>query len=296
LATHNGDLEKLQAYFLYLQRRELTQHHIYRLLAARGNNEHVSVVLQQLAHDERRHHDQWQHLTQTTVQPIRLKIGLYCVLARILGMTFALKLIERSKFSISQTYRTLQQQIPQAPALAAEEDAHQRELDRLLADEHLIYTGSIVLGLNDALVELTGALTGLTFALQNTPLIAMSGIVTGSAAALSMAASVYLSTKSEETSKRPLKAAAYTGTAYISTVLLLIMPYLLLSNYILCLIMTMSIALLIIGGISYYLSVTQGGRFRRRALEMAMLSLGIAAISFGIGSVLRQLFAVNIEL
>ena len=36
---------------------------------------------------------------------------------------------------------------------------------QLLDEEKLRYTGSIVLGLNDVLVELTGALAGLTLAL-----------------------------------------------------------------------------------------------------------------------------------
>ena len=61
----------------------------------------------------------------------------------------------------------------------------------------------VVLGLNDALVELTGVLAGLTLALRETRLIAMAGLITGIAASLSMAASEYLSTKTEEVDKDP---------------------------------------------------------------------------------------------
>jgi len=57
----------------------------------------------------------------------------------------------------------------------------------LIEEKRLEYTGSIVLGLNDALVEMTGALAGLTLALQNTRLIALSGLVTGIAAASDIA-------------------------------------------------------------------------------------------------------------
>ena len=63
----------------------------------------------------------------------------------------------------------------------------------LIEEEHLNYIGSMVLGMNDALVELTGTLAGLTFALQNTRLIALTGFITGIAASFSMAASEYLS-------------------------------------------------------------------------------------------------------
>ena len=51
--------------------------------------------------------------------------------------------------------------------------------------------GSVVLGLNDALVEFVGMLAGLTFALQNTQIIAVAGLITGVAASLSMGSSEY---------------------------------------------------------------------------------------------------------
>ena len=106
----------------------------------------------------------------------------------------------------------------------------------------------MVLGLNDALVELTGALAGLTLALRNTRLVALTGSITGIAAALSMAASEYLSTREEgaDPSKSPAKAALYTGVAYSLTVLALILPYLLISNPFVCLALTLSAAILII--------------------------------------------------
>ena len=86
------------------------------------------------------------------------------------------------------------------------------------------YLGSIVLGLNDALVELTGVLAGLTLALQNSRIIVVSGLIIGLAASLSMAASEYLSTKAEANGRSPGVSAFYTGIAYLITVLFLIFP------------------------------------------------------------------------
>jgi VIT1/CCC1 family predicted Fe2+/Mn2+ transporter len=151
-----------------------------------------------------------------------------------------------------------------------------------------------VLGLNDALVELTGALAGLTLALQNTKLIALSGLITGIAASMSMAASEYLSTRSEETSKEPVRAAIYTGIAYILTVSLLVLPYLLFENYYIDLAITMTIAVVIIAVFNYYISVAKGESFKARFLEMAGLSLGVATFSFIIGFFIRKW--LNIEI
>jgi VIT1/CCC1 family predicted Fe2+/Mn2+ transporter len=151
-----------------------------------------------------------------------------------------------------------------------------------------------VLGLNDALVELTGALAGLTLALQNVKLIALSGLITGIAASLSMAASEYLATRSEETDKNPVRAAIYTGIAYIFTVAMLVTPYLLIQNYILDLIIALVIGVVIIAIFNFYISVAKDEPFRPRFLEMAGLSLGVAVFSFIIGYFIRLWMGIEI--
>jgi len=154
--------------------------------------------------------------------------------------------------------------------------------------------GSIVLGLNDALVELTGTLAGLTFALQNTKLIAVAGLITGIAASFSIAASEYLSTKAEDGNANALASSIYTGIAYIFTVFVLILPYLIFSNYFVCLGMTMTFAVLVILFFNYYISVAKDLNFRKRFWEMFTISMGVAAFSFGIGYLIRMFIGIDI--
>ena len=164
-----------------------------------------------------------------------------------------------------------------------------------LDEERLRYAGSVVLGLNDALVELTGALAGLTLALQNGRLIALSGLITGIAASLSMAASEYLSTRSEDTDKHPVRAAIYTGIAYIITVALLVLPYLLMpENFYLDLVISLTTGVLIIAIFNYYISIAKDEPFKKSFFEMAGLSLGVATFSFIIGYFIRQWLGVDI--
>ncbi|HOK42587.1 MAG TPA: VIT1/CCC1 transporter family protein [Thermoclostridium caenicola] len=152
----------------------------------------------------------------------------------------------------------------------------------------------MVLGLNDALVELTGTLAGLTFALKNTRLIALSGLITGIAASLSMAASEYLSTRTEQDSGRALKSSLYTGVTYIFTVAILVLPYLFLSNYVLSLVVTIIAAIIIILAFNFYISVAKDLPLKERFFEMAGISLGVAIISFGIGYLVRIFLGVDI--
>jgi VIT1/CCC1 family predicted Fe2+/Mn2+ transporter len=109
-----------------------------------------------------------------------------------------------------------------------------------------------------------------------------------------MAASEYLSTRSEVTDKHPVRAAVYTGIAYIITVTLLVMPYLLIQNYIIDLVITLIVAVLIIAAFNYYISVAKDEPFQSRFLEMAGLSLGVATFSFIIGYFIRQWLGVDV--
>jgi VIT1/CCC1 family predicted Fe2+/Mn2+ transporter len=284
----------LQKKLLTFQRVEITEHYVYQRLAQAAKSPKNRGVLEAIARDELRHYQDWKQYTGQDVSPDRLTIWKYTLIGRILGLTFSLKLMERGEEKAQANYTELKPDILDIEKWLQDEDEHEKALIGMLDEEVLHYAGSVVLGLNDALVELTGALAGLTLALQNTKLIALSGLITGIAAAMSMSLSEYLSTRSEKTSKQPVRAAVYTGIAYIITVALLILPYLLFTNYYIDLILTLSVAVLIIAAFNYYISVATDESFRRRFLEMAGLSLGVAAFSFVIGYFIRQFLGVNV--
>ena len=199
---------------LVFQRTEITEHHVYRRLASVVPPGENRRVLEKIADDELAHAQVWAKYTGAEVAPRGLIVALYYWLGRLLGFTFAIKLMEQGEASAEAGYRLLQGIVPEAEQIAREEDAHEQALIGMLDEERLQYTGSMVLGLNDALVELTGALAGFTLALQNTRLIALSGMITGVAAALSMTTSSYLSTRADaDHTKSPLKSCIYTGVA-----------------------------------------------------------------------------------
>ena len=158
----------------------------------------------------------------------------------------------------------------------------------LFSDGKAQYSGAVVLGLNDALVEISGALVGLTIALDNSKLISTVGLITGFAAALSMAASEYLSAK-EDKRRKPLIAATYTGIAYILAELILIAPYFFLANTYFATTIMLSSVILIIAAYTKYDSVIHKESFKKKFFEMLTISLGVAVISFGFGLLVRKL-------
>ncbi|NLY90349.1 MAG: rubrerythrin family protein [Firmicutes bacterium] len=280
---------------LAFQKKELTEYHIYQRLAKLVANPNNQQILAQIASDELRHYHLCQKYTQTEVKPNCWQVFLFSWVARIFGLTFGLKLMEKGETQAKNAYQEYSAQIPELAQVIMDEDQHEHQLLDLLEEDKLNYVSSIVLGLNDALVELTGTLAGLTFALQNTRLTALSGLITGIAASFSMGASEYLSTKSEgENQKLAFKSALYTWWAYVFTVIALILPYLLCTNYFLSLVLTLAIGVLIILAFNFYIAVAKDCPFWSRFLEMAILSVAVASLSFIIGYILRVFLQVDI--
>lgn len=257
-------------------------------------NEHNRKILEEISRDELKHYNFWKTYTKEDVEPASFMIFAYVMIAKIFGLTFGIRLMEKGETMAQVNYKEIAKHIPEAAKIAEDEDKHEQALIEIIHEEKLNYIGSMVLGLNDALVELTGALAGFTLALQNTHLIAVTGGITGIAASLSMAASEYLSTKADDSDQDPVKASVYTGLAYVCTVIILITPYLVFENYYLALGTALTSAVLIILVFTFYLSVAKNLPFKRRFFEMAGISLGVSTLTFGIGYIIQAVWGVQV--
>lgn len=297
--------ERVRAELMRAQEGEITEHHIYARLAARaaqGKAPENARILARIGADEKRHHDLLKAHTGADAQPVRGRVAWYTLLARLFGVTFALRLMEQGEEAAQVNYAGYADTLPDVAALAAEEEEHEQALIGMLEDERLTYASSVVLGLNDALVELTGAIAGFTLALRDTSLIAVVALITGISAALSMGASEYLATRHEAPSepgedseaKHPLKASVYTGGAYVVAVIALVSPFFIFDALFLALGCTLGAALLLILAFTYYISVARGESFRRSALEMVLISMGVAGVSFLIGLAVHKFLGVDV--
>lgn len=276
-----------------MQQNELNESIIYGKIAKFAKGEENKKVLERLAAEERAHYEIWKSYTGMEMKPNKAKILKYTLLARLLGFTFAVKLMERGEEMAQVKYEVLVDEVPESAQIRAQEAEHEASLLAILDEEKLHYVGSMVLGLSDALVELAGSLAGFTFALGNTRLVALSGLIVGISATFSMASSEFLSAKSEGRNDA-FKSCSYTGIAYLLTVVALILPYILLTQPLAALGVMIGIIVLIIAGFTYYTSVAQDLKFGSRFFEMAGISIGVAVISFFVGILAKQLLGVDI--
>ena len=291
----NNVSEKALAIIKRMQQGELTESVIYEKIAKFAKGDENKATLRRLSEEEKGHYQIWKKYTGLEMKPEMGKVLKYTLIARILGFTFAVKLMERGEEAAQEEYAILAEEVEESKAIRKQEEEHEAALLGMLDEERLQYVGSMVLGLNDALVELTGSLAGFVFALQNNRLIALSGLIVGISATFSMASSEFLAARSEGRSDA-LKSCSYTGIAYLLTVVALIAPYLLLpaGMYIPALICMLAVVILIIAGFTYYTSVAQDEPFKSRFLEMAVISISVAVVSFIVGILAKRFLGVDL--
>ena len=291
--------EDRRARLLKLQRMEATEAEVYRRLARMQKDPVNRSILEGISLEEERHEAVIENMTGEKVHADMGKVRRQIMLARLFGFTFSVKMMEATEKDVAAEYRELG-----LDDIAEEEEAHEENMIGMLDEERLRYSGSVVLGMSDALVELTGALAGLTFALQSLNLVALAGLVTGIAAAFSMGASEYLSSRAEKKNESAVRAAFFTWISYLITVLLLVSPYLLLTAespdfhglepHVQALLYTFAIGLLIVAVFNFYVSIVEEVSFSSRFMEMAGILGVVSLISYGIGILLRGMLGVEV--
>ncbi|MBE6955558.1 MAG: rubrerythrin family protein [Ruminococcaceae bacterium] len=287
--------EQALAVIRKMQQNELTESVIYEKIAHFAKGEENKKTLMRLSGEEKAHYQVWKTYTEEELKPQKGKVLWYTLVARVLGFTFAVKLMERGEENAQDEYELLSAEVEESANIREQEEEHETALLDMLDEESLQYVGSMVLGLNDALVELTGSLAGFAFALQNTRLIALSGLIVGISATFSMASSEFLAARSEGRTDA-FKSCTYTGIAYLVTVVLLILPYLLFSTtqFIPALICMLVIVVAIIAGFTYYTSVAQDQVFKKGFLEMAGISITVAVLSFVVGILAKRFLGIDL--
>lgn len=287
--------EKTLAIITGLQQNEVTERHIYLNLAKWVKKESDKATLRRIAGEEAKHAEIWRRYTKKQLKPEWLKVWFYTIISFVLGYTFAIKIMEKGEKVAQSNYADLVEEVPEAEMILKEEAEHEEALISMLDEDRLQYVGSMVLGLNDALVELTGTLAGLSFALQNNRIVALSGLITGISATLSMASSEYLSARSEGNTDA-VKSALYTGIMYIFAVVCLVLPYLLYpaGQFLGALLTMLLVVIAIIFAFTYYISVAKDLPFKKRFLEMAGISLSVAVLSFLVGFLVKHLLGIDV--
>lgn len=288
----------MNAYFF--AKRQYRDYCIYKALAKRESEENFRAMIEKVTRYEHEDFLFWHDLSpQKKFRVSKLEIGYFLFIRKIFGLIFTIKILERRARETAALYkRYLARNLPDdtrrhIERMIEHEIFHERELIAQLKEDRVTFLSNMVLGLNDGLVELTGALVGFSFALEDNVLIAEAGFITGVAASLSMASSAYMQARYGN-AEDPKKAGIYTGIAYIIVVLMLVAPFFVFQEVFVSLAVMFGIAFFIINAMSLFGAVLLERSFLRQAGELFAASIGVGAIAFAIGMAFRLFSGVLI--
>lgn len=277
------------------QQNEMDDFTIYSMLSLSDKNEANQTIFRKIAKEEQGHYTYLKTYTHQELQPRRYVVLFYLFLSKIVGISFTLKFLEGREEGAKAFYKELILTDPKAQEIYEQEIHHEIELIDMLHDKKLLYAGAIVLGMNDALVELTGTLSGIALAFDKSVVVGVTGLIMGIAASLSMAGSAYLESKENVGDDvNPLTYSLYTGVSYILTTAILVAPFFIFEKISIAIIWMFGSALVAIFLYNFYISVAKDLSFWKRVREMSYITFGVALISFGIGYVVKHYFGIEI--
>ena len=173
------------------QQSEINDYTIYKALALFQKDENNRKIFEKISKEEKYHYDFWVKITNKQIEAQRFVVWWYIFLVKVFGTSFALKSLEKREAGAEEFYKELFEIYPESQKIYNQETEHEFELIEMLNDKKLLYAGAIVLGMNDALVELTGTLSGIALAFDKSLVVGLTGLIMGIAASLSMAGSAY---------------------------------------------------------------------------------------------------------
>jgi len=280
---------------------ELTEYVTYKKLSELkiGNKPELSKILMRLAEMEHRHYEFWKKFCpDRKVTVNKIKVSLMVFLRLFLGATFIVRLLERGEMDAIKKYQEI---APLAPAedeegfqrVIGDEKEHERELVGQIDEPQIKYISFIVLGLGDALVEISGIHAGSLGIYNSTKLAGLAGVIAGAAASVAMASAAYAQAKTGFKGSAGL-SAIYTGASYFVTAVVLATPYFLTEIMINALLASVVAGILLIAFTSFYSSVIAGGVFRKDFTEVTSIMLGATVGLYILGSVIGYLTGLRV--
>lgn len=284
-------------YILYMQ-NELTEHVIYHQLALRERNEENRAVLERLSAQEKGHYEFWQSLApQVKIRPRPIAIFGFALMRTAFGVTFTTKFLEAHEQGAVKTYEDVLAVIPpehkaRLLQIIEDEKSHERSLLGQIKEKRVAYLSFIVLGLADAIVEITGVHAGFLGVTGSTLIAGISGIIVGFAAAISMGSAAYLQAK-QDPEKSPIASAFTTGFSYLASVICLALPYFLLREMLAAFLVSASVGIILIGSFTYYGAIVFDRKFWHDFWEAVILMLGTALATYILGNIVSNIFHVS---
>ncbi len=279
---------------------EFTDYTLYERLSktVRGGSP-FAEALQHLSATEYKHYEFWRKYAPKEEPKVdRVKVYWVLFLRRLFGLTFASRYLDRHESAVIKEYRELAGLVPVADKAAfdemvADEEDHEKAFAQKIESSAIRYISFVVLGLADALVEITGIHAGSLGIYQLTRIAGLAGIVAGAAASMAMASAAFAQAKQGFQGSARL-SAMYTGVSYFITAVILAAPYFIFEVQISALAVSLFLAMVIVTFITYYSTVISGKPFLRDFVEITAIMFTVTVVLYVFGSLIRDVTGITI--
>ncbi len=298
-----------------MRNQELFHEQVFGRLGAAERDPELKRILLSLSEMERAHAAEWQKLLkgQAQTRPAHARFAASAVLAlrRLAGVALTVKILERMELDVYARFdRDLSKggitrsELSTIERIRRAEDENERPLGaRVIAHGSVLNNiRDVTFGMNDGLVEVLAAATGLGAALQAASLVFLAGFIVAVSGTLSMSAGAYLATNYEErldTKKGPSgrsakKSAYYVGAFYFLGALFPIAPFAFgIGSYPGILLSTL-ITVLVLTAVSALMAIVSDVRITRSVAKTLAVSLGAVVVTIAIGAYTRTVLHINI--
>jgi VIT1/CCC1 family predicted Fe2+/Mn2+ transporter len=279
---------------------EFTDHTLYeRMSRSVSKDSEFAKTLGDLSTTELGHFEFWRkYAPEAEARPSMVKVYWVLFLRYVLGLTFAVRYLERHEATVIKAYKSVSHLIPaedkaKFDKVISDEETHEREFSRRIESSAVRYISFVVLGLADALVEITGIHAGSLGIYEQTEIAGLAGIIAGAAASLAMASAAFAQAKQGFQGSAKL-SAAYTGISYFITAIVLATPYFLTRSMTLAISVSLALAVLLLTIITFYSSVISSKPFTRDFLEILLIMFGVTVALYLFGYFIRVATGITI--
>ncbi|MGA2874875.1 MAG: VIT1/CCC1 transporter family protein, partial [Nitrososphaerales archaeon] len=174
-----------------------------------------------------------------------------------------------------------------------EEEKHEHDFRNDIQSSYIKYISFVILGLADAIVEISGIHAGSLGIYDSTRLTGFAGIIAGAAASIAMASAAYAQAKQGFSGSASV-SAAFTGVSYFVSAVVLATPYFLTENMITAVSASITFAVIILAVTNYYNSVISEKSFIRDFAEMVGITFGATIALYVLGQLIRSYFGITV--
>lgn len=282
-------------------RDEYKDYLVYSELAKfnKGKNHKFSEIFSELANTEKKHYDFWKKYSAKK-EPRTSKWGarLIIFISLLFGTTFAIKFLEKHETKTIEKYKSVKHLIPEEDRvffgeMIADEEEHEYDFRNKIQSSYVKYISFVILGLADAIVEISGIHAGSLGIYNSTKLTGLAGIVAGAAASIAMASAAYAQAKQGFVGSASV-SAAFTGVSYFASALVLATPYFLTEDMITAVVASITFAVIILAVTNYYNSVITEKSFVKDFAEMVGITFGATIALYLLGQLIRSVLGITI--